>query len=277
MSHSALLETLDNIGRRTRMKKTSIILIAWIAAIQISGVAWANDPTATAPKIEIVGGAAHDWVTVAPGTVRTTFLVTNTGVDTLEVMEIRESCGCTAAPIDKKIILRGDTAHIDVSIDMHDRTGDQRREIYVVTNDPIDTVVTIELKANVLRDLTSTPRSFPERLNVPLDSEFKTSVVISNDGADTITFGQPHFRDPAIGRFNLGKKVLLPGDMTYLEVYVTPKTYGYHFNKVVVPSNSRINPEMLIDLRYMNDSADDKKEMQKQFHLNMNTAQQTTK
>ncbi len=228
--------------------------MAWIAAIHIGGVAWANDPTTTAPKIEIVGGAAHDWGSVAPGTVRTTVLVTNTGRDTLFIKEIHQSCGCTTAPIDKTVIPHGDTARINVSIDMHDKSGGQFKEVFVISNDPIDSMVTIELKANVVRDLTSSPTVFPTVLKVPIDLEFESEVTLSNDGTDTLKIGKPYFQGIGLkGRFVLGKDVLFPGEKTNLQAFITPTTYGYHANKVVVPSNSRFNPEILISLRTISD------------------------
>src|SRR5579872_1491576 len=51
----------------------------------------------------------------------TTFIIGNSGTDTLEIFSAQPSCGCTAAMQGKKQIPPGDTSHLFIRFDPHNK------------------------------------------------------------------------------------------------------------------------------------------------------------
>jgi mono/diheme cytochrome c family protein len=69
----------------------------------------------------------------------TTFIIYNKGTDTLEVFSANPSCGCTASFPGKKRIPPGDTSHLFIRFDPHNKAeGDMTKTITVVSNSKTD-------------------------------------------------------------------------------------------------------------------------------------------
>jgi len=70
---------------------------------------------------------------------QTMFIISNTGTDTLEVFSAQPSCGCTAAFPGKKRIPPGDTSHLAITFDPHNKAeGDVTKTITVTSNSKND-------------------------------------------------------------------------------------------------------------------------------------------
>jgi hypothetical protein len=64
-----------------------------------------------------------------------TFWLHNNGEDTLEIIQIKPSCGCTKAPLTKRLIAVNDSAEIELIFSSGRRRGQQRKEATVITSD----------------------------------------------------------------------------------------------------------------------------------------------
>ena len=82
----------------------------------------------------------HEFNKIEQNTVQTTtFIIGNTGTDTLEIFSANPSCGCTASFPGKKRIPPGDTSQLKISFDPHNKAeGDMTKTITVVSNSRID-------------------------------------------------------------------------------------------------------------------------------------------
>ncbi|MDF1612332.1 MAG: DUF1573 domain-containing protein [Stygiobacter sp.] len=80
----------------------------------------------------------HDFGKVQQGRVLTyIFKFQNNGEDSLEIKNVRASCGCTGAAIgEKKKFANGEEGEIKVTFDTNGRTGVQNKTVSVQTNDP---------------------------------------------------------------------------------------------------------------------------------------------
>jgi len=78
----------------------------------------------------------HEFGKIEQNTpVHTMFIITNTGTDTLEVFSAQPSCGCTGAVTGKKRIPPGDTSHLAITFDPHNKAeGDVTKTITVTSN-----------------------------------------------------------------------------------------------------------------------------------------------
>ena len=81
----------------------------------------------------------HDFgVLVAGQVVDYTFKFKNTGKSTLEIKDIKTSCGCTAAVVSSKKLESGQEGTLRVELDTKNREGKMNRNVTVQSNDPED-------------------------------------------------------------------------------------------------------------------------------------------
>jgi hypothetical protein len=78
------------------------------------------------------------------------YVLTNTGDDLLKILDVKASCGCTAANPEKNELKPGESTQIKVSFNSKGRKGPQTKTITVKTNDPNNSVVTFKLTGNVI-------------------------------------------------------------------------------------------------------------------------------
>lgn len=136
------------------------------------------------PKIEIVGGDIFDWGTVKvfESPLKTIITIKNTGNQPLRVFEVKPSCGCTTAPLDKDILKPGETAKIDIKLDLKGNVGPISKDVNIMTNDPVRKNVTLKLKANSVTSLDKEPKFFAFNTVKPGEkSEAKVTLINYSD------------------------------------------------------------------------------------------------
>lgn len=178
-------------------------------------------------KMEIVGGDTYDWGTVAPGKLQTVVQVKNVGTQELKINEVRPSCGCTAAPIDKNLLQPGEIGKISITLDVSSRSGPVEKTITITSNDSTAPVRTLHLKADVHRAITVTPMQYmlvnDGKVGVASQA---SAMMIKNTSDKPITIYPPELVPGGnIGVvFNLSaKRDLKPGEEFELKATVTPK------------------------------------------------------
>ncbi|MDX9703613.1 MAG: DUF1573 domain-containing protein [Candidatus Auribacterota bacterium] len=100
-----------------------------------------------------------DFGTITEGDiVEHSFTLENNGTADLIISQIRTSCGCAAALLSKEILAPSENTTLTISFDSKGRSGLQRKEIFIKSNDPDNVFTTIVILANVL--LHPSPRIF---------------------------------------------------------------------------------------------------------------------
>jgi Protein of unknown function (DUF1573) len=106
------------------------------------------------PKI-VFQEKEYDFGTVVQGEkVKHSFVVTNTGDDTLKIGNVHASCGCTAALPDKKELLPGESTNIKVEFNSTGRTGSQVKYISVKSNDKETPEFSLKFYGEVVKEQT---------------------------------------------------------------------------------------------------------------------------
>ncbi|MBZ0181252.1 MAG: DUF1573 domain-containing protein [Melioribacteraceae bacterium] len=94
--------------------------------------------------------------------VKHTFTIYNTGDDLLVIKDVKSSCGCTAALPDKKELKPGESTGVKVEFNSAKRKGQQRKHVYLTTNDPENKEIRLTFTTNILVDqskkVTEQPR-----------------------------------------------------------------------------------------------------------------------
>lgn len=188
--------------------------------------------------------------TTAPGTLHKMLVVKNIGDGPLKISEIRKSCGCTNIPLERDVLQPNDTIQLRVGLNLRENKGEQAKDVYIVSSDPIDSVIPINFSVFLARDVETTPSRFPAGLNIPIDIDFYTAVDVFNTGEDTITLSHVEFKaDKMIARFNQISGIKLPPKRsTKLQAIVLASEPGYHIGSVLIHSNSRYSPTVSVDL-----------------------------
>ncbi len=164
-------------------------------------VLWLFGAAAVAAPMISVDNSIYS-VTVQSGSLVThAFVVTNVGDETLNIMDVRTSCGCTTAALAKRDLAPGESVDVEATVNTTGFRGTVTRTVSVSSNDPtsptavLQIVVTIaESAAPVVHEISVTDLKLvfyflidvrtPEEyaaghlfgaMNIPL-SEFQTNL-----------------------------------------------------------------------------------------------------
>lgn len=108
------------------------------------------------PKIRMQ--SKHDWgrldptySTVPAFELKATIPVANVGTDTLRILDVHPSCGCTTAPILDSVLAPGEETAIEVLMVAPTGNGRITKYITVMTNEPVDAAHSLEITADIQR------------------------------------------------------------------------------------------------------------------------------
>lgn len=94
----------------------------------------------------------YDFGTAKVGQkIRHSFIFSNTGRRDLIIRNVISSCGCAATKPEKKVVKSGESSKIDIVFNTHGKTGQQSKTINVVTNDPENSEIVLEVKGIIER------------------------------------------------------------------------------------------------------------------------------
>lgn len=163
-----------------------------------------------------------------------TFPIINTGNDTLEIVKIKPSCGCTAAPLSSDKIAPGDTANVYVYFDSKRLKGLVKKNVAILSNDPIR-----PLRDLAFISITEKKHPYiaakPEVINfgrLSMDKIDKTySTTLTNITDTTVQLSIVDYSKDYID-ISLEKNSLKPGEsgkffMTLKKIPVDPAFYNF--------------------------------------------------
>lgn len=114
--------------------------------------------TWAAPSVE-VESRRHDFGVIPEGDFPAhLFILRNGGDETLEILNVKTSCGCTAGRATARKIAPGETGSIEVRYESAGRPGAFDKDITVRTNDPERPVIHLAIAGSVVAPLVTEPR-----------------------------------------------------------------------------------------------------------------------
>jgi hypothetical protein len=181
------------------------------------------------PKIEIVGGATHDWQTVSSkdSPLKAKISIRNSGDEILRITDVKPTCGCTTAPLDKDSLAPGEEATLDVSLRIGSRSGKVHKSIRVMSNDPKNKMEIIHLKALVRNPVDITPMSYFAFNEMEVGSESESKLKITNNSKKTLKITDIKTNPKALMINLKGEKTLKPGESYTMIARATPDKEGY--------------------------------------------------
>jgi hypothetical protein len=113
-------------------KKVIYFLGVSICLLLVSGSVYAGQ----APRIHFKQDTWDFGPTKQGKNLTHTFIFTNSGEETLKIVKVLTSCGCTAALLSKKIYEAGEKGEIKVTFNTRGYEGEVSKYLYVKSNDP---------------------------------------------------------------------------------------------------------------------------------------------
>ena len=208
----------------------------------MKGLIWLMWPAIifTLPKA-YVRENTHDFGKIAEGPrYFHTFFIKNTGKDTLKILKVMSSCGCTAALLSSKNIAPGDSAKLEVAFDSRGYAGVKiLKHVYVLTNDPKNPKITFTITGEVYKGPTAKGHIEPITLNIGTikagESVEETIKIISEGKAPLII--EYAKGTPYITILPFQKDTLKPGDTLKVRVKVSPQNTGEYEGVVFFRTN----------------------------------------
>lgn len=85
------------------------------------------------------------------------FIVKNAGDETLEITEVKSTCGCTVAELAVKSLAPGQETTISVTFDLKGKQGPQHKRVTVISNDPDQPAYGLEMVGTALTTVMVEP------------------------------------------------------------------------------------------------------------------------
>lgn len=94
-----------------------------------------------------------------PGDAETvaTFKYQNKGANTVRILDVKSSCGCTVPELKKKEVAPGEKGELTATFKIGNRTGLQQKSVSVRTDDPQQPMTNLLLTANIAQALEVQP------------------------------------------------------------------------------------------------------------------------
>ncbi|UCH34746.1 MAG: DUF1573 domain-containing protein [Armatimonadota bacterium] len=178
----------------------------------------------------------HDFGTVTIGdAVEHEFVFRNVGDAPLVIEQVRTSCGCTGALVTEKQVAPGGEGRVKATFRTTSYKGDQRKSIYVETNDPEQPRVTLALIGYVMVEVEVSPATIYVR-DVTPDESRKYSIVVKRPDGKELRITK---LSPSRPEIHLGEPQQRPDGTYEIEVTLGPGLpAGRLTGQVTIETNS---------------------------------------
>jgi len=197
-----------------------------------------------APKIQFAS-TIHDFGKVSAGeVVRADFVFTNTGNQTLEIKEVRPTCGCTTAGNWEHQIAPGKTGLIPLQVNTANFSGQVAKFVSVTCNDPNQSVINLQIKGTIWKAIDVAPPFVMFNVAPDAASNEVRTVKITSNLEQPLELSTPQVSTPS---FRAEIITVRPGQEFDLQVTpVTPLPAGNVQAAITVKTSSTNLPVITI-------------------------------
>lgn len=163
----------------------------------------------------------HNFGKVLSGeAVSATFEVTNTGDEKLVIEKIRTSCGCTKTIQGNKELAPNEKTKIVATLDtVGMKAGNKKKSVWVLSNDPKRSKVTLRLLAEVIQELKIEPSSLAVKLGKYIEEiSFPVKMWNDSDKAVRLTGVEVLDHDLVTAKLNPENLVIQPKSSRRLSI-----------------------------------------------------------
>jgi hypothetical protein len=160
-------------------------------------------------------------------------VIKNIGRDTLRILGVSTSCGCTTAKQPKSALKPGESDAVEVEFNSTGFRGKIEKHVNIQTNDPLSPSTGVTLVCDVVEELQPINNASVVWLgSVPVGKEVEQIVSFKNISGKVITLMGYKSSSPDLS-VSFVKRTVLPADTVRFSVKVTPKKTDY-FNELLL-------------------------------------------
>lgn len=131
-----------------------------ILGLLASSVAYAQ-PRLSMPSVQDFGTVSPESKRTEKASLNANLMLRNTGTSLLVISEVRPSCGCTAAPLDRDSLAPGDSTTMRLTFALPNTNGPISKTVTIRTNEAVDSIHVLTVKADVQRPIQLSASFFP--------------------------------------------------------------------------------------------------------------------
>ncbi len=198
------------------------------------------------PKLKIQGNGTYDWGNVKEidSPLHAKVKLYSIGTDSLRITTVKPTCGCTTAPLDKNVLAPGDSATLDITLNIKGAIGNLHKTIRIECNDPNQKETYLHLRADVNVPIAFYPSRYIAFGQMYVGQEAKRSIKMINKTSQRILIKNVKM-EPSNIKVNLqDDDVLPPNGEIEIVATVTPDRAGTFSCRLSFKTNHPDMPEV---------------------------------
>jgi hypothetical protein len=166
-------------------------------------------------------------------------VIRNIGNDSLKIVGVTTSCGCTTVKRPKDYLRRGEQDIVEIEFNSTGFRGKVEKHVSIVTNDRISQTTEVTLVGEVTEELEPVRNASVIWLGaVPIGKEVTQSVTFKNVSGKVMTLTGYKSSSPDISVM-FDQRTVLPADTIRMSFKVTPRKSDYVSEQVFLETDSK--------------------------------------
>lgn len=174
-------------------------------------------------------------------------VIKNAGKDSLKILGVQTSCGCTTAKQPKSTLKPGESDAVEIEFNSTGWKGKVTKHIMIQSNDPINPSTTVTLVSDVVEELEPVGRASVLWLgSLPIGKEVIHQVGFKNVGGKPITLKNYSSSSPRLS-VKFDQKTVMPSDTIQITLKIYPEKTDYFNEQIMIETDS--NKQSKVPLR----------------------------
>lgn len=209
----------------------SVLPLVFVAAITALSF---GQPKISVDKTRIDMGIIYNGETK-----KARIVIKNIGNDSLKIISVTTSCGCTTAKRPRDFLRRGEQDAVEVEFNSTGFRGKVEKHVSIMTNDPKAYTTEVTLVGEVIEELQPVGNSSVIWFGaVPIGKEVNQTVMFKNISGRVITLTGYKSSSSDI-TVSFEQRTVLPADTIRMDFKVTPRKTDYVSEQVFLETDSK--------------------------------------
>jgi len=165
-------------------------------------------------------------------------VIKNIGRDTLHILDVSTSCGCTTVKRPKDFLKPGETDVVEVEFNSTGFRGQIEKHIEILSNDPKTPRVGLTLNVNVIEELQPVGSASVVWFGtVPIGKTVEQVIGLKNVSGKVITLVGFKSSSPDLSA-NISNRRVMPADTVRFSIKITPRKSDYISEMLLLETDS---------------------------------------